>query len=224
MKNPRAILGLILLCGLALIVFLKANPPRPEDPAALITTKDPHDTSTAAAVDDENLPVAAAPADTAADPDVPAAFHETLQSCAPEQGASTLASLLASLESESEGRKETQWRNYTLTWSDGTERRVRVTPKDGAETKYAWEVRLYGVDAEGLPVPEELPGNVEGPQDLARLLGMGEVRGSHEAYQLALNAREHLMVERRDGRIVDFQWRRGDRSMLCSVERCTCLR
>lgn len=226
MKLSRAILGLIFFCGLAFFIYknVKTNPPQnpdlPQD-TSLVMAKDSHDTSDDG-VDDENLPtlVAAIPA---AALDLPQAFQESLKTCAPERESSSLPSLLTSLESESEGRKATEWRTYTLTWSDGSERRVMVTPKDGANTKYAWEVKLFSVDEEDLPVVEELPENVEGPQDLARLLSMGEVRGSSEAYQLALSPGEILMVEKKDGKISEFQWRRGTKSMLCSVERCKCL-
>lgn len=234
MKLWRAILGLILLCGLAFLIYqkVKPNPPQPNDPASSVTAKDSHETSPndSESVDDENLPALASDATVAVPAPTsgpvmadPQAFQESLKTCAPERDSSSLPSLLISLESESEGRKSTEWRTYTLTWGDGSERRVMVTPKDGANTKYAWEVKLFSVDDEGLPVVEELPENVEGPQDLARLLSMGEVRGSSEAYQLALSPGEILMVEKKDGKISEFQWRRGNKSMLCSVERCKCL-
>lgn len=237
MKSSRAILGLILLLGLALIALLifGKNPPQTE-PTSLITTRDSHDSLP----DEDELPELAssaqAPVGTPSSrassaPQIaedavraPEQFESSLRSCAPERQASTLESLLTSLESETPAGKQTQWRNYVLTWGDGSERRVMVTPKENANTRFAWDIKFFSVDAEGLPVPEELPANVEGPGDLARLLSMGEVRGGAEAYQIALNSAESLLIERRDGRITDFQWRRGDKSMLCSVERCTCLR
>lgn len=224
MKPWRAILGLICLLGVAL-VFYQTRPTNPETPAPLDRAKDTHETSPR--IDDENLPlvpVAEPLPGASTDPDVPQAFQDSLKACAPDRESSNLRSLLTSIESESEGAKDTQWRTYTLTWDDGRERRVMVTPKDGANTKYAWEVKFFSVDGEGLPVVEPLPANVEGPEDLSRLLSMGEVRGSAEAYQLAVAPGQLLMVEKKDGKIVDFQWRHADRSMLCSVERCRCLK
>jgi hypothetical protein len=230
--NPRAILGLALFLGLVLLAFQfsKPNPPQPAVTTSQVTTKDSHGNPAQPSVPEsaatESTPAVVAATSPTGQTVERQKFTEALRDCAPERlgTASVLENLLESLESESPAPKQTQWRNYQMTWSDGTERRIMIVPQEGSQTGKAWDLRFFKVDAEGLPEVEALPENIRGTQDLAQLLAQGEVLNQNEAYHLALADHEHLMIERRNGQIVDFQWRRGDKSMLCSVERCTCLR
>ncbi len=113
--------------------------------------------------------------------------------------------------------------------ADGSERRLVLSIEEGEDNKSQWQLRFFGVDAEGLPIPISIPENhFKNPS--AAALGtyrVGERIRTIRRLALVFNLnqlRSAGTVTEIDGRVEEIQIRSDGRLLHCaSFDRCECL-
>ncbi|MBK7890307.1 MAG: hypothetical protein IPJ84_05495 [Bdellovibrionales bacterium] len=113
--------------------------------------------------------------------------------------------------------------------ADGSERRLVLSIEEGEDNKSQWQLRFFGVDAEGLPIPMPVPeSHVKNPS-AATLAPYREGERIRTLRRLALvfnlnQLRSAGTVTEVDGRVEEIQIRSDGRLLHCaSFDRCECL-
>lgn len=149
-------------------------------------------------------------------------FFETLQNCAPEIAAQTIATpeaLLAYLQN-SVGIKteEVSIENYHLTLPDGSIRRVHVVVNDNTNSPDKKEIRLFKLDDEGYPERLDLPAGAT----LKSLIEMGKL-DKHEIKKAAtFQDGSSIDAEMHDKKVYEFQYNNHGKVFSCRFSNCHC--
>lgn len=113
--------------------------------------------------------------------------------------------------------------------ADGSERRLVLSIEEGEDNKSQWQLRFFGVDAEGLPIPIPIPENHVNNPSAATLAPYRSGERIRKVQRLALvfnlnQLRSAGTVTEIDGRVEEIQIRSDGRLLHCaSFDRCECL-
>lgn len=113
--------------------------------------------------------------------------------------------------------------------ADGSERRLVLSIEEGEDNKSQWQLRFFGVDTEGLPIPISIPENHVKNPSAAILASYREGERVRTIRRLALvfnlnQLRSAGTVTEIDGRVEEIQIRSDGRLLHCaSFDRCECL-
>jgi hypothetical protein len=138
--------------------------------------------------------------------------------------------------SGSDARREVRVRNVHVKTREGETLRLHFAPgefADGGETGAKLRMKLFGVDRENLPVPKELPKELDGlaklgsDQAIARFKAQGEVLLDESTYTQTLKENLSAEIIERGGHIERFQTFLGEKALACDAESgkmtCRCL-
>lgn len=149
-------------------------------------------------------------------------FLESLQKCAPEVAAQTIATPEALIEylEKSTGvqAEELALENYHLTLPDGSVRRVHQILADNTNSRSVKELRFFKLDAEGYP--ERIP--LKGSETLESLLAQGRIDRHEVKKQLRLKDGSSVSLETHDQRIFEFQFNNLGKILSCRYKECLC--
>ena len=129
-------------------------------------------------------------------------------------------------------REKLQWRNIHYTESDGSKRRLRVSLSDSNSGRQRYELRLYTVDEEDLPVPME---SVDKDRfNATKNVIQKYLQGREISFDSSLTDYEYangasLEVELENKAVKTLHYRGRDFSLGCSLDKnsnepdCSCL-
>lgn len=129
-----------------------------------------------------------------------------------------LTNLVQILKPDSATERETGLRNVHIKRPDGSIHRLQVLP---AEDAGAGRIRLFSVDAEGFPEPEELPSelkNVGAEKALDIFEHTGVVIFNESEETLRWGAGRSARVTWRDGNVVEVEIYFATRALLCRAD------
>lgn len=160
-------------------------------------------------------------------------LSQTLLTCFPALPANSalreakdLPSLLTALEKEGLLRDEREIENFHLRLPGGVQRRLQLIFLEEAGRPSRIEMRLFGVDAEGLPVPMDLPpGESLNPPrgTVERYLSQGQIEFHQVRRHLILNNGTSVMADVVNGLPRELMIRAGTRTLACTTLSCRCL-
>lgn len=113
--------------------------------------------------------------------------------------------------------------------ADGSERRLVLSIEEGEDNTSQWQLRFFGVDAEGLPIPIPVPEKHVKNPSVATLASYRKGERIRTIRRLALvfnlnQLRSAGTVTEIDGRVEEIQIRSDGRLLHCaSFDRCECL-
>jgi hypothetical protein len=131
------------------------------------------------------------------------------------------------LKPETAAQRELVLRNVHVRFPDGGVRRLQEIADDSPNAGQKLKLRFFSVDAEDLPVPEDLPFEIKGlsnDEAIKRFREQGEVLLDEVEETLRWNGNRSARVLRRDGRVTRLELFMGQRALMCDAEspRCVC--
>lgn len=149
-------------------------------------------------------------------------FLESLQTCAPEVAAQTIATPEALMEylqkSVGIAKEEISLENYHLALPDGSLRRVHLITADNTNSKDKVEIRFFKLDEEGYP--ERLA--LKGDETLESLLALGKVSKHEVKSSLELKDKTSVSLEKHDNVVYEFQYNNHGKILSCRYKECLC--
>lgn len=154
-------------------------------------------------------------------------FAETLAACWQDHShsqAQNPVGLVRDLEATGVRERRLQLENWHLRLPSGEEKRIMLLPSDRENANGRLEVRLFDVDAEGLPVPQKLGPKAYNPSArfLQELKSQGEIQFHQRKENIALNDGQSLDVEWINGQLHDLQVFTNNKSFSCRNLNCHC--
>lgn len=153
-------------------------------------------------------------------------FKEVLAECfGPEAKDASPAALLYRWRGRGMLSQETPVENWHVRRRNGTEERVMLMISDRENTGTVKEVRLFGVDAEGLPVPKELDQRLAlnpKPEYVRSLVGDGLITLHQRRQVLKFSDGSSANAEWINDELRDLQIFLGDRTLSCRAQDCQC--
>lgn len=167
---------------------------------------------------EENSPVAAAN---------PASFQDSLKLCfGGKVSAANPQDLVQKLESRGVISTETALENWHVVRPNGEEERIMVVPSDRENARGRKEVRLFGVDEEGLPVPKVLPRvKAFDPKEefIASLKTPGRLVFHQKQEAVTFRDGSSASIEWQNEHIRDLQVFLPEKTLSCRDLNCRCL-
>lgn len=158
-----------------------------------------------------------------------ATFRDAVHACfgGARDGDENPTDLVRDLESERGlASKETPIENWHIGRPDGREERVMLLTSDRPNAAGRKEVRLFGVDAEGLPIPRELDARKSfDPSDtyVEGLKSPGRVLFHQKKEVVKFNDGTSANIEWVDGSVREMQIFLASRTLSCLNLQCRCL-
>ena len=136
-------------------------------------------------------------------------FQVQLKTCLDKTTDKSLNDFIESLIVDSVSRSETLFENYHFSLSNGTERRIQISPREGETSGGVRVLKLFSVDAENLPIPEKVPKAIRSlpiAQQISRLSEGREPFYSQVRERLTLKNGDNLEIEWKQNKVNEFQW------------------